>query len=62
MKNLACKELGEIPCDFIASGETDEEVKNKMFDHIETNHIIELLSGRQLDKLEKKMERILLYQ
>jgi predicted small metal-binding protein len=38
MKHLSCKAMGAIDCDFVATGSTDEEVKQKMMAHAASAH------------------------
>ena len=37
MKKLSCKDMG-TDCGFVATGETAEEVKNKMVEHAKMDH------------------------
>ena len=37
MKSMKCRDLG-MDCNFVATGETVDEVKNKAFDHARTVH------------------------
>lgn len=37
MKRISDRDLG-IPCNFVAQGDTDEEVLNTMTSHIKENH------------------------
>jgi len=37
MKQLGCRELGS-DCSFVATGKTDDEIKNKLFKHAEKDH------------------------
>ncbi|HEX7586653.1 MAG TPA: DUF1059 domain-containing protein [Patescibacteria group bacterium] len=37
MKTLSCKDMG-TDCSFVATGETAEEVKNKMMEHAKADH------------------------
>jgi len=38
MKTLSCKDMGDASCDFVAKGETDEEVVNAMMAHVKEKH------------------------
>jgi predicted small metal-binding protein len=49
MRTLSDKDLG-IECDFIAEGETDEDVIQEMTDHIEEEH------PDELDRVETMMQ------
>jgi len=62
MKIIYCNEVGEIYCDFIASGETDQEVKRLIVDHIIKEHIENHIEDHHFEVLDLKIDRILLYQ
>jgi predicted small metal-binding protein len=38
MKSLSCKDLGAVTCPFVATGETDDEVVQKMVTHAALIH------------------------
>jgi predicted small metal-binding protein len=38
MQELACEDLNEEPCDFVATGDTSEVTVNEMFVHMESSH------------------------
>lgn len=38
MQTLSCKDLGTQDCNFVAKGNTKDEVINKMINHIRPNH------------------------
>ncbi len=38
MKTLACSDLGAAECTFVASGETNEDVVQKMMEHAKAAH------------------------
>jgi len=38
MKTLSCKDLGTMECDFVAKGETEDEVVNSMMEHAKEMH------------------------
>ena len=47
MKTLTCRNMGVSDCDFVAKGETEEEVINIIREHASSNH----------PEIMKKMER-----
>jgi predicted small metal-binding protein len=38
MKHLSCKEMGATDCDYIATGSSDEEIKQNMMQHASEAH------------------------
>ena len=38
MKELTCKDMGIMECDFVAKGETEDEVTQSMMDHAKQAH------------------------
>ncbi|MFH1364233.1 MAG: DUF1059 domain-containing protein [Candidatus Aenigmatarchaeota archaeon] len=59
MKTLSCAELSiDKECDFKASGETDNEVIDEMFEHVEEVHKSKMkkMSG---EDVEEKMFELL---
>jgi predicted small metal-binding protein len=57
MLKFACKDAG-VSCDFVATGETAEDVKKAAFAHAEVVHkdILQTMSPEQLDALAKTVE------
>ncbi len=55
MKTLSCKDIGTPTCDFVAVGETDDEVLDKMMDHAEMEHP-ENLQKMSEDDMRAKMQ------
>ena len=57
MLKFACKDAG-VDCDFIATGETVEEVKEKAFAHAGVAHaeILKSMTEEQLAELAKTVE------
>ena len=53
MKTLACKDLGNPQCPFVAEGETAEEAVQKMKDHAKSTHMNKLagMSEEEMDKM-----------
>lgn len=58
---LSCKAMG-AECDFVAKGETDEEVKNKMMEHVKMAHsdmmknMTEEKKKEMMMKMDEKMQ------
>ncbi len=38
MKMLSCAAMGDPSCGFVAQGETDQEVMDKMMGHVKSSH------------------------
>lgn len=57
MLTFACKDTG-VDCDFIATGETVEEIKEKAFAHAGVVHaeILKSMTEEQLAELTKAVE------
>ena len=55
MYSLSCKAMGAADCDYVAQGETAEEVKSKMMDHARAKHF-EVVSDMGEEKLMAKMD------
>lgn len=57
MLTFACKDTG-VDCDFVATGETVEEVKEKAFAHANVVHaeILKSMTAEQLADLSKAVE------
>lgn len=54
MKTLSCANLGQTTCDYVAFGETDEEVVDKMLEHAEMAHPEDLTKVSE-DDMRKRM-------
>ena len=56
MMKVSCKDLG-ADCDFVAMGETKDEVVKKMMDHGMSEHkaMMEGMSATEKDEMVKKM-------
>ena len=52
MKQLSCKALG-VDCDYIATGETDQEVINNMQEHAKNDHPDKWAEMNQMSDEEK---------
>lgn len=57
MLKFACKDTG-VDCDFVATGETVEEIKEKAFAHAGVVHaeILKTMSEEQMAELTKALE------
>ncbi len=57
MKKLSCKDMG-MSDDFVAEGETKEEVMEKMTEHAKMAHkdMMEKMSPEEMEDMKKKME------
>ena len=60
MKNLACRDIGG-ECDFVASGETADEVKRAMYDHAGQTHpeLLANMDEQEKEELEELMDKML---
>ncbi len=50
MKQLSCKDLGAADCNFTVTGQTADEVKNKLWAHAAKDHKDKLASMSAQDK------------
>lgn len=57
MKSLSCKDMG-MSDDFVAKGETKEEVMGKMMEHAKMEHkdMMDKMSDAEKEEMKKKME------
>ena len=60
MKTLNCKDVSGM-CDFVAEGETNEEVKQKLADHGKEAHPEEMskMTEEEKMKMDKKEDELL---
>jgi len=60
LKRLGCRDVGG-DCDFVATGETAEEVKMALFVHAQKAHkdMLASMSPEELNKIAQKMDEIL---
>jgi predicted small metal-binding protein len=58
MKTLSCNSMGNAMCDFVATGETDEEVVDKMMAHAKISHPEDLTKMSENDMREKMKSNI----
>ncbi len=60
LKRLGCRDLGG-DCDFVATGETPEQVKKALFDHAAKEHkeILEKMTLQDKIKITAKMDSML---
>jgi len=58
MYTLACKDLGIVECDFVASGDNLRKVKSAMFTHARDEHpeLIAGITDERRRELEHMME------
>jgi predicted small metal-binding protein len=58
MKTLACKDVAGIQCNFVAKGNTDKEVKDRLMGHGMTAHaeMMNNMSREQKDAMMEKMQ------
>lgn len=58
MLKFSCKDTG-VSCDFVATGETTEEVKKAAFAHAEVVHkdLLQSMTPEQLEELAKTVEK-----
>jgi predicted small metal-binding protein len=61
MKHLSCKAMGATDCDFVATGSTDEEVKQKMMEHAASAHPekMQSMTPEQMMQAGKMMDQLL---
>jgi predicted small metal-binding protein len=61
MKQLTCSDLGGMDCNFKATGQTADEVKQKMFAHAEQAHadMLKSMTPQQMQGLQQRMEQLL---
>ena len=62
MKMLSCKSMGDPTCNFVAKGETEEEVMDMMMGHIQEKHPRvyettgeETLKSKMMSKIQEAM-------
>lgn len=60
MLKFACKDVG-VECDFVATGETTEEVKEKAFAHAGVVHadLLKAMTEEQLADLTRTVETLI---
>lgn len=61
MKSLSCKDLGGMDCNFTATGQTAEEVKQALFAHAEQAHpdVLKAMTPEQMQDITQRMEQLL---
>ena len=61
IRMLSCTDLGDKTCDFVAEGQTDDEVMMKMMDHMKMSHqdkmtdMMKSMSEKEMTDWMKKM-------
>ncbi len=61
MKTLTCTDMGNATCDFVAVGQTDDEVVDKMMEHAEVAHPEDLTKMSETDMRAKMKANIKTY-
>ncbi|MBR9706332.1 DUF1059 domain-containing protein [Candidatus Pacearchaeota archaeon] len=63
MKSIKCSDLGPT-CLFTAEGETNEEVKEKLWAHGKEIHgkMMEDMTKKEMRKMDKKIDKMLMAQ
>ncbi|MCZ6647031.1 MAG: DUF1059 domain-containing protein [SAR324 cluster bacterium] len=61
MKSMSCKDLGGMDCDFVASGESAQDVKDKMYSHASETHaeVLKSMSDQDKENINAKMDSLL---
>ncbi len=61
MKQLSCKDMGAAECDFVATGNTAEELKDKMMEHAKMEHsdMLDSMSDDEKSGMMKKMDAMM---
>jgi predicted small metal-binding protein len=54
MKTLSCKDMGDATCDFVAKGETDQEVMDMMMAHVKEKHA-DVMQKMDMGQMKSKM-------
>ncbi|HUE86937.1 MAG TPA: DUF1059 domain-containing protein [Vicinamibacterales bacterium] len=60
MKELGCRDLGG-ECDFVASGENNEDVKRRLFEHAAEAHPEKLagMTPEEQAQMQERMDEVL---
>jgi predicted small metal-binding protein len=60
MKELSCREMGGT-CDFVARGQTADDVKQRMFAHAQKDHpqMFESMTPEMQKQMQTRMDRLL---
>lgn len=61
MKKIKCSDLGSADCHFEATGETNEEVKQKLWQHAQEAHpdMLKDITDEQKEGMNKKIDALL---
>jgi len=54
MKTLSCKDMGDPSCNFVAKGETDQEVVDTMMAHVKEKHA-DVMQNADMGQMKSKM-------
>ena len=58
MMSLSCKDMGATDCDYVAKGETTQDVKNNMMKHAMSDHkdMLDKMSKEERSSMMAKMD------
>lgn len=61
MKSLSCKDLGGMDCNFTATGNSADEVKQAMFAHAQSAHpeVLASMTPEQMQEVTQRMDALL---
>lgn len=61
MKSLSCKDIGSMDCNFTATGDTAEAVKEAMFAHAQDAHadVLASMTPEQMQAVQQRMDELL---
>jgi len=61
MKSLACKDVSGLECEYVAEGETNEEVKAALAQHGADEHAeeMEAMTPEDVEQMMAKMDELL---
>ena len=60
MKTLSCREMAMVDCDFVAKGQTDEEIVQKMTEHAKMAHketMGDMMKKMTVDEMREAMTK-----
>lgn len=58
MMSLSCKDMGATDCDYVAKGNSADEVKSKIMDHAMKDHkdMMDRMDSMEKEKMMKMMD------
>lgn len=61
MKSMSCADLGGMDCNFKATGQSADEVKQAMFAHAEEQHpdVLKSMTPQQMQEIQQRMDQLL---